>query len=163
MKNKIQEDLKNALKAKDARLTASLREILSTVTVAEKKVGKALSDDELKSVLSSLSKRLGKTGDEYMGYATKDTADNEMPEAVKDDLHARAEGEYYTKSVVDAYLPAQMTDAEIASGLQYVMATIDATDPKQNNIGYIIGMFKKRHHDKMFDAGVLSKLIKQNK
>lgn len=157
MKNKIQEDLKNALKSKNAELVQSIREIISNITTVEKKEGKELNDDQIIQTLSSLSKRLGKTGDEYKTYADEAKAKN----VNSTDLYNRANKEYYTKSIVDSYLPAQMSKEEIEAAIINILESLDKENPKQYNIGFITGAFVKANNGKQYDTPVVIKLIKE--
>ncbi|HEX8344631.1 MAG TPA: GatB/YqeY domain-containing protein [Actinoplanes sp.] len=99
LKDRLNDDLRVAMKARDELTTSTLRMALSAVRNAEVAGTEArdLSDDE---VLSVLTKEAKKRREAASAFADAGRADQAAKET--------AEG-----AVLDRYLPAQLSDAEI--------------------------------------------------
>ncbi|GIF40604.1 GatB/YqeY domain-containing protein [Actinoplanes xinjiangensis] len=100
LKDRLNEDLHTAMKARDELITSTLRMALSAVRIAEVDGDEAreLSDDEVLAVLTKEAKKRREAAAAFSGAGRADQAAKET-----------AEGE-----VLDRYLPKQLTDAEIA-------------------------------------------------
>ncbi|MEV4281803.1 GatB/YqeY domain-containing protein [Actinoplanes xinjiangensis] len=100
LKDRLNEDLHTAMKARDELITSTLRMALSAVRTAEVAGDEAreLSDDEVLAVLTKEAKKRREAAAAFSGAGRADQAAKET-----------AEGE-----VLDRYLPKQLTDAEIA-------------------------------------------------
>jgi uncharacterized protein YqeY len=100
LKDRLNDDLHTAMKARDELITSTLRMALAAVRTAEVagKEARELSDDE---VLSVLTKETKKRREAATAFADAGRADQAAKET--------AEGE-----VLENYLPKQLTDAEIA-------------------------------------------------
>lgn len=100
LKDRLNEDLHTAMKARDELITSTLRMALSAVRTAEVAGDEAreLSDDEVLAVLNKEAKKRREAAAAFAGAGRADQAAKET-----------AEGE-----VLDRYLPKQLTDAEIA-------------------------------------------------
>jgi uncharacterized protein len=110
MKDRLRTDLTAAMKARDEVTVRTLRMALTSVT-REEVAGSAareLSDDEVLAVLIREAKRRGEAADAFAAAGREEQAAAE-----------RAEG-----AVLDAYLPAQLTDAELG---ELVAAAIEET------------------------------------
>ena len=101
LKDRLNDDLHTAMKARDELTTATLRMTLAAVRNAEVAGTEArdLSDDEVLAVLTKESKKRREAATAF--------ADADRPEQAAKE---RSEGE-----VIDRYLPRQLTDEEIAS------------------------------------------------
>jgi uncharacterized protein YqeY len=99
LKDRLNDDLRTAMKAREELTTATLRMALAAVRNAEVAgtEARALSDDEVLAVLTKESKK-------------RREAATAFAEAGRDEQAAkeRSEGE-----ILDRYLPKQLTDAEI--------------------------------------------------
>src|SRR3954451_24523494 len=100
LKDRLNDDLHNAMKGRDELTTSTLRMALSAVRNAEVAGTQArdLADDE---VLAVLTKEAKKRREAATAFADAGRAEQAAKE--------RAEGE-----VIDRYLPKQLTDDEIA-------------------------------------------------
>ena len=101
LKDRLRADLTAAMKARDQVRTRTLRMVLTSVT-NEEVAGKAardLSDDEVMRVLTREARRRREAAEAFDAAGRTDQAAAE-----------RAEDE-----VLAAYLPAQLTDAELAA------------------------------------------------
>ena len=101
LKDRLNDDLHTAMKARDELTTATLRLTLAAVRNAEVAGSEArdLSDDEVLAVLTKESKKRREAATAF--------ADADRPEQAAKE---RSEGE-----VIDRYLPEQLTDEEIAA------------------------------------------------
>ena len=101
LKTRLETDLRDAMKARDELVTATLRMAITAVRNAEVAGTEArdLSDDEVLAVLTKESKKRREAATAF--------ADANRPEQAAKE---RSEGE-----VIDRYLPKQLTDEEIAS------------------------------------------------
>ncbi len=110
MKDRLRSDLTTAMKARDEVTVRTLRMALTSVTREEVAGSSAreLSDDEVLAVLTKEAKRRREAADAFAAAGREQQAAAE-----------RAEG-----AVLDAYLPAQLTDAELG---ELVAAAIEET------------------------------------
>ncbi|MEU8657960.1 GatB/YqeY domain-containing protein [Actinoplanes philippinensis] len=109
LKDRLNEDLHTAMKARDELTTSTLRMALSAVRTAEVAGDEAreLSDDEVLAVLTKEAKKRREAAAAFAGAGRADQAAKET-----------AEGE-----VLDRYLPKQLTDAEIAEIVTQALAS----------------------------------------
>jgi uncharacterized protein YqeY len=100
LKDRLNDDLRAAMKSRDELITSTLRMALSAVRTAEVAGVEAreLSDDEVLAVLTKEAKKRREAATAFAGAGRADQAAKET-----------AEGE-----ILDRYLPKQLTDAEIA-------------------------------------------------
>jgi uncharacterized protein len=108
LKDRLNEDLHTAMKARDELITSTLRMALSAVRTAEVAgdAARELSDDEVLAVLTKEAKKRREAASAFAGAGRSDQAAKET-----------AEGE-----VLDRYLPKQLTDAEIAEIVAQALA-----------------------------------------
>jgi uncharacterized protein YqeY len=100
LKDRLTDDLRSAMKSRDELTTSTLRMALTAVRNAETAgdAAKVLSDDEVLAVLGKEAKKRREAANAFAGAGRTDQAAKE-----------NAEGE-----ILDRYLPAQLSDAEIA-------------------------------------------------
>jgi uncharacterized protein len=110
LKDRLRSDLTAAMKARDEVRTRTLRMALTSLTQEEVAgtTARELSDDEVIKVLTREAKRRREAAEAFAAAGRDEQAAAE-----------RAEG-----AVLDAYLPAQLSDEEIAA---LVAAAIDET------------------------------------
>jgi hypothetical protein len=101
LKDRLNDDLRTAMKGRDELTTSTLRLALAAVRTAEVagKQARELSDDEVLSVLTKESKKRREASTAF--------ADAGRPEQAAKE---QAEGE-----VIDRYLPTQLSDAEVSA------------------------------------------------
>jgi uncharacterized protein YqeY len=110
LKDRLRNDLTAAMKARDEVTVRTLRMALTSVSKEEVagKSARELSDDEVVAVLTREAKRRREAADAFAAAGRDEQAAAE-----------RAEG-----AVLDTYLPAQLTDAELG---ELVAAAIEET------------------------------------
>jgi uncharacterized protein len=99
LKDRLNDDLHSAMKGRDELTTSTLRMALTAVRNAETSgtAAKVLTDEEVLAVLTKEAKKRREAANAFAGAGRTDQAAKE-----------NAEGE-----ILDRYLPAQLTDAEI--------------------------------------------------
>lgn len=124
--DRINEDLTAARKAGDETKRQVLGMVVSALTNARiaKKVD-ALADGDALVVLTKEAKSRRDAAAEFRKGAAEDRAKAEEAEA----------------AVVEAYLPAQMSDAELGKVVDATMAKLGITDPKE--MGKVMGALSK--------------------
>jgi uncharacterized protein YqeY len=100
LKDRLNDDLHNAMRSRDELTTSTLRLALAAVRNAEVsgKAAKELSDAEVQSVLTKEAKKRREAATAFADAGRSEQAAKE-----------NSEGE-----ILEAYLPAQLTDDEIA-------------------------------------------------
>ena len=116
LKEQLQSDLTAAMKARDELSSATLRMALTAVATEEVagKQARVLSDDEVITVLTREAKKRREAAEAFDNAGRAELADRE-----------RAEGE-----VLATYLPAQLSDEELAELVRTAVADSGAADAK---------------------------------
>ena len=111
---KINEDLKDAMKAKDSLRVSCLRMLKTALKNMQIEKGRELEDKEIEAVVSSLVRK-GKE------------AVKEFRNGGREELAAKEEQEI---EIFYEYLPRQLTPEEIENTLREVISELSATGPK---------------------------------
>lgn len=116
LKAKLRDDMTAALKSKNELRLATLRMALSAITNEEVagKSARELSDDEVLKVLAREAKKRREAAEAFDGAGRVELAERE-----------RAEG-----GVLEQYLPAQLSDDEIAAIVRDAIASTGAEGPQ---------------------------------
>ena len=114
LNQKINEDLKDAMKAKDTVQVSCLRMLKTSIKNKQVEKGRELEDKEIEAIVSSLI-RQGKE------------AINEFRNGGREDLAAKEENEI---EIFYKYLPRQLTSEEIEETLREVISELSATSPR---------------------------------
>jgi uncharacterized protein len=117
LKARLRADLNVAMKARDELTTATLRMALTAVTTEEVagKQARELSDDEVLRVVTREAKKRREAAEAFDAAGRTELAERE-----------RAEG-----SVLDAYLPTQLSDDELVELVRAAVEEAGASDPRQ--------------------------------
>jgi uncharacterized protein YqeY len=134
--HRIQEDLKNAVKAQDKVKVSTLRMIISALKNAELEEREELSDDKELAVIASYARRIKEAIEEFR-------------KASREDLVVKEQGEL---AIVLSYLPEQMSDDDIRREASRVIAEIGAATPR--DMGRVMGEIMKRFKGKVDGAAV---------
>ncbi len=143
LKDKLNEDLKTAMKAGDALKTSTVRMLKSAINNAEMAKRKSFTDEEVFNVILSSIKQHRDSIQQY----TK----GNRPELV-----AQEEAELV---ILQAYLPAQMSEEEVRDLVKKVIAETGAVTAKDMGkvIGKIMPLIKGRA-----DNSLVSSLVKES-
>lgn len=142
LQEKINTDLKDAMKAKDEAALRALRAIKSAIII-ENTSGKGELDEAAESkLLQKLVKQRKDSIDIYMQQNREDLAKSEIEEV----------------AVIEKYLPAMMSEEEIKSALQKLIETVGAKSAA--DMGKVMGAANKQFAGKA-DNKIVSALVKQ--
>lgn len=127
LKDRLRADLTTATKARDDVAKATLRMALSAISVAEVagESARELTDDEVLRVLSKEARKRAESAEAFAGAGRGELAARE-----------RAEGD-----VLAAYLPAQLTDEELAALARRAVdevATANGEPPGPRQMGQVM-------------------------
>jgi uncharacterized protein len=141
LKDQITEDMKAAMRAKDADKLLAIR--MLTAAIKQKEVDERieLTDAHVVAIVEKLIKQRKDSVAAYESAKRQDLADKEAAEIV----------------VLSVYLPAQMSDAEIQAAVTAAMAQTGATSPQ--DMGKLMAVLKPQLAGKA-DMGKVSALVK---
>ena len=143
LQTKVMEALKEAMKAKDTVALESLRAIKSAILLARTEAGASeeLSEaDELK-LLQKLVKQRKDSAALYTQQGRNDLAEPELAQM----------------AVIEKFLPAQLSEAEVEEALKGIIAQVGATSPK--DMGKVMGAATKQLAGKA-DGKLISDIVK---
>jgi uncharacterized protein YqeY len=117
LKDQLEADLRDSMKARDELVTSTLRMAIAAVRTAEVAGAKAreLSDDEVLGVLAKEAKKRREAAEAFAGAGRADAARKEQDE----------------ERILQRYLPAQLSDAEIADLVAAALADGGFTEKSQ--------------------------------
>ncbi|HEX7250412.1 MAG TPA: GatB/YqeY domain-containing protein [Burkholderiales bacterium] len=141
LKSKITEDMKAAMRAKDAARLSAIRLLLAGIKQREVDERKELTDADVTSVLEKMIKQRRESIAQYEKAARQDLADAEK----------------FELGVLSGYLPQQMSDAEVQQEVQKAISESGASGVK--DMGKVMGVLKARLAGKA-DMGKVSNLVK---
>ena len=141
LKDQITEDMKNAMRAKDTARLGAIRLLLAAIKQREVDDRIVLDDAAVIAIIEKMMKQ------------RKDSI-SQFEKANRDDLVAIEAAEM---TILQAYLPAQMSDNEVAAAVAAAVAATGATGPQ--DMGKVIGALKGQLAGKA-DMGKVSALVK---
>ena len=143
LQTKVMEALKEAMKAKDTIALESLRAIKSAILLAKTEAGAAaeLAEEEELKLLQKLVKQRKDSAALYAQQGRNDLAEPELAQV----------------AVIEKFLPAQLSEAEVEEALKSIIAQVGATSPK--DMGKVMGAATKQLAGKT-DGKVISAIVK---
>jgi uncharacterized protein YqeY len=141
LKEQITEDMKNAMRAKDTGRLGTIRLLLAAMKQKEVDERVELDDAAVIAIVEKLIKQ------------RKDSI-SQFQAAKRDDLVAIEEAELV---VLQTYMPAQMSEAEVAAVVAKVVAEVGASGPQ--DMGKVMGVVKPQLAGKE-DMGIVSAQVK---
>lgn len=145
LEERIDTDLKSALLSRDAAKVETLRGLKSVILYAKVAAGgrdTVLSDDQLIALLAKESKKRQESIDLYKRGGSEERAQKEANE----------------KELIDAYLPAQLTEEEITKHIDAAMSELEAQD--MSAMGKVIAAVKQKTQGTA-DGAVVARLVKE--
>jgi uncharacterized protein YqeY len=145
MQEQIERDLKAALLAGDRLTSETLKGIKSALqyeAVAQSVKVNDLSDEVIQKVIAKESKKRQEAAELYKNAGEQERTSKELQE----------------KSVIDKYLPEQMTEDELLPIVEAEVSSFD--NPSLKDMGKIIGAVKAKTGGSA-DGAVIAKLVKQ--
>jgi len=141
LKDQITEDMKNAMRAKETARLGTIRLLLAAIKQREVDDRIVLDDA---AVIATVEKMIKQRKDSI----------SQFEKAKRDDLVAIEAAEMV---VLQAYLPAQMSDTEVEAAVAAAITSTGATGPQ--DMGKVIGALKGQLAGKA-DMGKVSALVK---
>lgn len=146
MREKINDDLKTAMRAGDKDRVGTLRLINAAIKSADieaRPSGKdKISDSDILSVLAKMVKQRRDSIEQYVAGGRQDLADKEQSEI----------------AVIEGYLPQQMSEDEAKAAIAAIIKETGATGPKE--MGKVMAALKAKYAGQM-DFGKASALTKE--
>ena len=141
LKAQITEDMKQAMKAKDSFRLGTIRLLQSAMKQKEVDERIELNDEQVIAIVDKLIKQRKDSVQAYEQAAREDLAEVERQEM----------------AVLQAYLPARMSDEEIHAAVKAIVSELNAAGPGE--MGRVMGQVKTRLTGKA-DMGVVSQAVK---
>ena len=141
LKAQIQEDIKTAMKAKEATRLGTLRLLSAALKQKEVDERVELDDAAVLAIIEKLLKQRKDSISQFEKGGRQDLADAEKAEV----------------EVLSVYLPAQLPEAEISAAIDAAIAGTGAASAK--DMGKVIGALKPQLAGKA-DMGKVSALVK---
>lgn len=140
----IQEDLKNAMKSKDAVKLAAVRAIKAAILLAKTSEGASgeLTDADIVKIIQKLVKQRKESAQQYSDAGRDELAQNELAEA----------------AAMDPYLPRQLSEGEVEVILKEIIAKVGASAP--SDMGKVMGVATKQLAGQA-DGRLISTLVKK--
>ena len=135
-------DMKAAMKAKDSERLSSIRAIKAELMKAEteKGAGDEVGEEREVAILQKMLKQRREAAGLYKEQGREDLAGEEMSQA----------------AVIEAYLPEQMSEEEVAAVVKSVIEKVGASGPADMGkvMGPVMGQLKGKADGKMISSVV---------
>jgi uncharacterized protein YqeY len=141
LKDKITEDMKTAMRAKDAERLGTIRLLLSACKQKEVDERVVLDDTMVISIIDKMIKQRKDSIDAFTKADRKDMADKEAAEI----------------TVLQGYLPVRMTSDEVLAAVKVIVASLGAAGP--GDMGKVMGAAKAQLAGKA-EMGQVSAAVK---
>ena len=127
LEQQIQEDIKVAMKTKDAVALAATRAIKGEILLFKTSEGgtKDVTDGDILKMIQKLVKQRKEAAEQFVAAGRQELADNELAEA----------------AVMEKYLPKQLSEAEVEEKVKEIIAQVGASSIK--DMGKVRGVANK--------------------
>jgi uncharacterized protein len=142
VKDKISQDIKDAMRSRDAARLSALRMMLAELVNKEKEKGIPVTDEQSVQILHSMVRK-------------RKDAIEQFRKGAREDLAAKEEAEIL---VIEGYLPEQLSEGAILEQVKAVIAELGATSPKE--MGKVMGVLTKKLAGRA-DGGAISRMVKE--
>ena len=143
LEEKIQQDIKAAMLAKDSVALASVRGIKAAILLAKTSEGaKELDDAAIVKIIQKLVKQRKESAEIYTQQNRPELAQNELAEA----------------EVMERYLPKQLSEAEIEEKVKEIIAQVGAQS--MADMGKVMGVATKALAGQA-DGKVISAMVRK--
>lgn len=115
--DRVSEDIKKAMLARDAQRLESLRGVKKEFLEAKTAKGSDgnLTDEKAVQILAKMIKQRKESAEIYVQQNRPELAEEELAQA----------------KVIEEYMPVQLSDEELAAALREIIARVGATSPKE--------------------------------
>ena len=143
-KDRLNVDLKDAMRNKDAIKRTVIRTLLSEIRNAEISAQKDLQEGDIEGVMSKQAQQRKDSIEAFGEAGRQDLVDKETAEL----------------NIISEYLPEQMTEVEIEGFIADILKKVDATGPSDMGkvMGALMPLVKGRADGKVVNAMVTAKL-----
>ncbi len=141
MRDKILEDLKNAMKAQDKELLSVIRMVKGAIQMEELNIKKELNDDEVITIITKQIK-------------TRKESIVEFNKASRNDLVEQTQKEI---TILEKYMPEQLSEEEVLTIIEDAFTKVNPQGMK--DMGKIIGLISPSLKGKA-DMSLVSKIVK---
>jgi uncharacterized protein YqeY len=141
LKEQITEDMKSAMRAKEAERLGTIRLLLAAIKQREVDERITVDDAGIIAIIEKLIKQRKDSIEQFQKAGRTDLVDQESKEL----------------GILQAYMPAQLSAAEVQSAIQKVISDLGASGPQ--DMGKVIGALKAQLAGKA-DMGMVSGLVK---
>lgn len=141
LKETLSEDMKNAMRAKDSEKLATIRLINAAIKQREVDERVELGDDQVLSVIEKMIKQRKDSITQFEAGGRQDLADKEKAEI----------------TVLAAYMPAQMSEAEVQAEVAAAVTQAGASGPQ--DMGKVMAVLKPKLAGRA-DMTAVSALVK---
>ena len=144
LEQQIQEDIKAAMKAKDAVALSAVRAVKGEILLFKTAEGgsKEVTDGDIFKMIKKLIKQRKEAAEQYVATGRQELADNELAEA----------------AVMEKYLPKQLSEEEVEAKIKEIVAQVGATSIK--DMGKVMGVANKALAG-LSDGRTISTIVKK--
>lgn len=144
LKEKIEQDIKTAMKARDSVRLETLRAIKAAILLAETEKGasETLTEEKEISLLTKELKKRKEAAEQFRNGNRPELAEKEEAEA----------------KIIEEYLPKALTEEELIAALKAIISEVNATSSK--DFGKVMGIASKRLQGKA-DGKLISEKVKE--
>lgn len=144
LEQQVQEDIKQAMKAKDTVAMNATRAIKGQILLFKTSEGgsKEVTDGDILNMIRKLVKQRKEAAEQYTAACRQELADNELAEA----------------AVLEKYLPKQLSAEEVKAKVQEIIAQVGATSIK--DMGKVMGVANKALAG-LSDGRTISTVVKE--
>lgn len=128
LSEKINEDLKDAMKSREKEKLETLRNIKKVIIEAKslKGAGSELDDDEVLKIISKLAKQGSESAAIYKQQGRNDLYEQEMTQV----------------TILESYLPKKLSEKELTESIKAIIVETGATTMK--DMGKVMGVASKK-------------------
>ena len=141
LKEKITDDMKAAMRAKESARLGTIRLLTSAIKQKEVDERIELTDEQILTVIEKMIKQRKDSITQFEAGGRQDLADIEKSELV----------------ILSAYMPAALSDAEVQAEVSAAVAAVGAAGPQ--DMGKVMGVLKPKLAGRA-DMTVVSAMVK---
>ena len=141
LKEQITEDMKSAMRAKEAERLGTIRLLLAAIKQREVDERITVDDAGIIAIIEKLIKQRKDSIEQFQKAGRTDLVDQESKEL----------------GILKAYMPAQLSEAEVQAAIQKTISSLGAAGPQ--DMGKVIGALKAQLAGKA-DMGMVSGMVK---
>jgi uncharacterized protein YqeY len=144
LKTRLAADLKNAMLARDAFLSDTLKGLKAAILneeIAKNKRDEGLGDTEVEAIFARELKKRNEAAELYDKGGNSEMAEKERQE----------------KSIIERYLPEQLSEGELQESVKEAIASTNASS--MQDMGKVVGSVKAKVGNSA-DGSLIAKLVK---